>query len=159
VKNPSITDIIAGLLVLRTAQRVFLVGLFAAAACVIFNCIGYLTVTIVFTDTLSEHSSLERAAQAGPGQVVAFSTPDVPLDTLATPDLSTPMPLLPTLTPGPPAETPTQAASPTPGPPDATALPGQLTIISHQSYVDSLGWYHIGARYRTTPPPRWSLWR
>lgn len=147
MNHRSITDIIVGVFLLRTFQRLFLIGLFAAAACIIFNCVGYLTVTIVYNDTFTDHSSLERAAQLGPGQVVAFSTPDLPvLAPLFDLNLFTPIPLLPTITPGPPPETPAAAETgppPQPSRPSATAQPGQLEVISHKSYVDSLGWYHI----------------
>jgi hypothetical protein len=76
---------------------------------------------------------------------------------------ATPIPLLPTVTPAPPTHTPSPTAtiSPTPTPTFISPSPtvqtrtnrvasrrqtadiSQLEILSHQSYVDSLGWHHI----------------
>jgi hypothetical protein len=118
----------------------------------------------------SINGSTREAETVGSSEVVAFSTATSTFieDNSAEPvNNPTPAPLLPTVTPGAP-ETPTPgvlratttliSSTATPAPvaatatltveptsksPAVTAAPGQLEILSHQSYVDSLGWYHI----------------
>lgn len=133
---------------MRTTHRLILLALFAAALFVIFNCAGYLLVTLfVFTNATAPARS---AADAAPqGNVVAFVTaaPAQLNDSPAGVSPAEPLPLLPTVTPGGPPPSPPPPATATPLPvrsgPAATAAPGQLDVISHKSYVDSLGWYHI----------------
>lgn len=133
---------------MRTTHRLILLALFAAALFVIFNCAGYLLVTL-FVSTGNTAPARSAADAAPQGDVVAFVTaaPAQLGDGPAPASPAEPLPLLPTVTPGgPPTATPRPPATPTPpvrSGPAATAAPGQLTVISHKSYVDSLGWYHI----------------
>lgn len=92
-------------------------------------------------------------AQLPAGAATSPPTPIPLLPTItAAPPTSTPLPTdtaipLPTATPAPPTNTPT---APAPPPTQAkqiaahpTADPSQLEILSHQTYVDTLGWHHI----------------
>lgn len=124
---------------MRNFNRLFLGGMIIAAVFIIFNCAGYLAITLLFANKAAT-APAQPAAQPT-AAVVSFSTPP-PVSTGPPPS---PLPLLPTVTPGGPAPQPTPAGptkTDTP-PPAAAAAPGQLEIVSHKSYVDSLGWYHI----------------
>lgn len=138
-------------------------GLIALTIFILFNCAGFILISFwgsntpfeqLFANNTTVGANLSQPTSA---DIVAYSTQAA--STPTAPVLTTPLPLLPTVTPGPtprqtvapPAtDTPLPPASPTPAqlsPPErATAQAGastQLEILSHQSYVDSLGWYHI----------------
>ncbi len=148
-------------------------SLMAVAIFIICNCAGYLIVTYIGPGLMAENQSGTGnfANGATTAAVVAFSTPTpTPEPAEATPNLPPPptftplppAPLLPTVTPGgPPTSTP-QPTNTIPPPATATTQPAAipatetvrvkstrlvdsdlLQILSHQSYVDSLGWYHI----------------
>jgi hypothetical protein len=132
---------------------------------IICNCAGYLIITYVNTDLSSKDQS--GSLSPSPQAAVAFVTETfIPEPDLSTSDSQhvTPLPLLPTITPGasltgplpPGTAAPPATATPLPvatATPPATQVaeivptrsldPDQLQILSHQSYVDSLGWYHI----------------
>lgn len=142
--------------------------LMIAALFIICNCAGYLVLTVTDSSLLApeESTSLNLAT---PVIVVAFVTPTPappgstgPVVVVITP---TPAPLLPTVTPGG-QPTAIVAAPAVTAPPPPTALPvnpppvvkssptsattirgvglsSALEILSHQSYVDGLGWHHI----------------
>jgi hypothetical protein len=149
---------------LRTFSRLLAGILLAIAIFIIFNCAGYLLVTIVGSTV-----PLDTSAATNPGAtvstqaaVVAFSTPTATAGTtlsISTPQLSvqalasaTPLPLLPTVNIAA-LSTPTPPAQPTDRPTRSTQAYGrataeaiatsQLQVLSHRSYVDSLGWHHI----------------
>lgn len=148
---------------MSNSSKILLLGLLAAAVFVIFNCAGYLAITLLFDDPASTENAHGDSAGVEPGAVVAFTTatPAPLLDTNS--ENSTPAPLLPTVTPGgpPPTANPPAAPTATRTPltpvqtsPQVTAAPGDLAVVSHQSYVDSLGWYHIVGEvqnYANTP--------
>lgn len=124
--------------------------LFAFALFIICNCAGYLIITLFDQGRTDSPPAADTQALA-PGDVVAYASPTatVPAPAGVVPS---PIPLLPTVTAGPSAiatatSPPLATATPIPtGPPTATIAPiepSQLTVISHKSYVDSLGWYHI----------------
>lgn len=129
---------------MRHSSRYFLLGLIAAAIFIIFNCAGYLLINLLLTQPAPPPAAAQPAPQLPtPGAVVSFSTatpaPLVdapPVPTAVVPPTETPAPL----TPMPP---PSPTNMPPPRQPVATAAPGQLEIVSHKSYIDSLGWYHI----------------
>jgi hypothetical protein len=101
--------------------------------------------------------------------IVTFSTATAvlegpiptPLPVINTPAPPTPIPLLPTVTAGPtttpfpiptgtaePLPTATPPPTPEPSPVNQarareTAGPSDLQILSHRTYIDSLGWHHI----------------
>ncbi len=134
---------------MRHSSRYFLLGLIAAAIFIIFNCAGYLLINLFLTGPSAAPAPAQSVADAPtPAPVVSFSTPTPAMLVDAPP--AAPVTAAPAL----PAETPTPViaiATPTAGPtspstpnlPPATAAPGQLEIVSHKSYIDSLGWYHI----------------
>ena len=127
-------------------------GLLAIAIFIICNCAGYLLFTVL-GPSLTTDSSLTGLAPTQ-AAVVAFVTPLATSEqALPTPDLQslTPLPLLPTVTPAPVQEKNNPTPLPTPEAQSQTLEPpapqiinsAGLQILSHQSYVDSLGWYHI----------------
>jgi len=135
-------------------------GLLAIAIFIICNCAGYLIFTALGPSITADSSLTDLASSALPTQavVVAFVTPLASSqEGVPTPDLLslTPLPLLPTVTPAPLSEPNNSNPTPLPPPapsaqPQASELPipqarisPALEILSHQSYVDSLGWYHI----------------
>ncbi len=140
----------------------FLAGFFLAVAVFfICTCSGYLFITFsgisiknqanstpVETNTITEPQS----------DVVILTTPVEELYASQNPEPATPIPLLPTITPGQAIPTASLPTAPPPPPSDTPIAPTaaatkillpqpdvseQLQIVSHQSYVDSLGWYHI----------------
>jgi hypothetical protein len=129
---------------LRNVNRYIFLGLIGAAIFVIFNCAGYLLISLMVSNSVASQSWTPPDAEAPEGAVVSFSTP-TPGVLVDAP--GTPVPLLPTVTAAPatPTSQPTATVTATrlPKPTPATAAPGQLEIVSHKSYVDSLGWYHI----------------
>jgi hypothetical protein len=134
---------------LDNTSRWILLGLLAAAVFVIFNCAGYLVITTFFIEPT--FSNPTETGISTPQDVVSFvtTTPEAPGGEPSQAVLPTPIPLLPTVTPGPPPTTTPEAIAVSPTTPvqnkplPATALPGQLEVLSHKSYIDSLGWYHI----------------
>lgn len=137
---------------MRHFNRYVLVGLVAAAIFVIFNCAGYLFISLLLSTPTSPQNAARQAAGGAPAAVVSFTTATLAPTVSAGPTLvvPTPAPLLPTITPAPPTATPTATmrsikapSPPVSQTPLAAAAPGQLVIVSHKSYVDSLGWYHI----------------
>ena len=137
---------------MRNFSRIVIFGLLAAAVFLIFNCVGYLAI-VILTNNSNTTTGADRPAANAPieADVVTFVTaaPELNLpavENTATPPAA-PLPLLPTITPAPFTVTPIPTDAPTPTPlpsrPDATAAPGQLEVISHKSYVDDLGCYHI----------------
>jgi hypothetical protein len=134
---------------LDTTSRWILLGLLAAAVFIIFNCAGYLVITTLVIEPAFKGST--DSGNITSQNVVSFTTATPVQAEAALPQatLPTPIPLLPTITPGAPATaTPTKVAVaataiPKNNPLPATALPGQLEVLSHKSYIDSLGWYHI----------------
>jgi hypothetical protein len=161
---------------LRNFSRLLAGSLLAIAIFIIFNCAGYLLVTIAGSNAalFAPTTSLSSKSTSTQAEVVAYVTPTATTElapassTPATIAQSTtppsPVPLLPTVTP-----TPYPSAPPESGdraePPTATPIPrpdqtlsstqssgrataetideAQLQVLSHRSYVDSLGWYHI----------------
>ncbi len=132
---------------MRHSSRYFLLGLIAAAIFIIFNCAGYLLINLFLTEPGAPPAPAESVAAAPtPAPVVSFSTP-TPAPLVDAPPVPpvTAAPALPTVTPPPVTVAPTAGptSTSTPSAPPATAAPGQLEIVSHKSYIDSLGWYHI----------------
>ncbi len=135
---------------MRNLNRIVFFGLIAATIFLIFNCIGYVVIFIL-TNNSNSAADADRPAANAPleADVVAFVTaaPEMeipPIENTATPEA--PLALLPTITPAPFTSTPSSIDTPTPTRPPprpVTVVPGQLEVISHKSYVDDLGWYHI----------------
>ncbi len=161
---------------MRNVSRIILFGLIATALFIIFNCAGYLVISFLFSNNSTDNNPVQ-ASNAGQGSVVNFATatPQLAIPSPpATPSSEnerpapTPIPLLPTVTaappsaqevaiqpsdtPKPPTSTPpAQTSTPvalTPRPVAKTAAPGQLEVINHKSYVDTLGWFHIVGEVR-----------
>ncbi|MCB0208326.1 MAG: FxLYD domain-containing protein [Anaerolineae bacterium] len=145
---------------MRNFRSLFIGGLIGAALFLIFNCAGYILVALVGPTIIStDNETTTSSAADRQAEVVAFSTPTATLEAAAAQvALATPLPLLPTVTPGIPPETPVQAASPAPEPSDTplptptrssyasmskTEIASQLEILSHQSYIDNLSWHHL----------------
>lgn len=144
---------------MRNVNPYIIGGLIALAIFIICNCAGYLIV-IALSPGSEPGGLLAGALAPAPTQagVVAYVTPTAtrPAAAPASPATAappTPIPLLPTVTPAPPTPTPT--AQPLP-PPTNTPAPSvdtpstnqianasRLSVVSHHSYVDTLGWYHI----------------
>jgi hypothetical protein len=161
---------------LRNFSRLLAGSLFAIAIFIIFNCAGYLLVTIAGSNAalFAPNTSVSSTSVSTQAEVVAYMTPTATTDmipALSTPPTTTqlttppsPVPLLPTVTLAPPTSTPPESDY-TAEPPTATPIPrpdqpspstqssdrataktideAQLQVLSHRSYVDSLGWYHI----------------
>ncbi|GAB4444428.1 MAG: hypothetical protein Kow0031_26880 [Anaerolineae bacterium] len=136
---------------MSNSSKIMLLGLLAAAVFVIFNCAGYLAITLLLPEPVTGGPAADSAA-VSQAEVVAFSTTTPAPLLSADGEIPTPAPLLPTVTPGgpPPTAVPPAAPPATRPPltpvqtsPQVTAAPGDLVVVSHQSYVDSLGWYHI----------------
>jgi len=138
---------------LRNPQSLIAGSLLALAIFIICNCAGYL----IFSTLGPARTSLQpqnSADETNPNQtVVAYITPTTTeqpiIGTPAATVVIIPLPLLPTITPGAASPTlpaqPNQPANPAaPGVPlAADTLSAPLQILSHHSYVDTLGWYHI----------------
>ncbi|MCB9077511.1 MAG: hypothetical protein H6631_07965 [Anaerolineaceae bacterium] len=155
---------------MRNFRSLIIGGLIGAALFLLFNCAGYILVALVGSRMVNpDNQNPEVSAADPPVDVVAFSTPTATLAAIepssgAAP-LDTPLPLLPTITAGPPIETPVQAAPPPPPPSDTPRPPtpkptapsiskseiaSQLEIMSHQSYVDDLNWHHLVGEVQNT---------
>lgn len=137
---------------MNNTSKIVLLGLLAAAVFVIFNCAGYLAITLLLPQSVSSDGAAGDSAEMEPGAVVSFTTATPAPLLNANGEIPTPAPLLPTITPGgapptpdsPPAAPPTRTPlTPVQTSPQVTAAPGDLAVVSHQSYIDSLGWYHI----------------
>ncbi|MCB0163269.1 MAG: FxLYD domain-containing protein [Anaerolineae bacterium] len=155
---------------MRNFRSLIIGGLIGAALFLVFNCAGYVMVALVGSRIVNPDDQRPDASAANPpADVVVFSTPTATLAAANLPPaavpLESPLPLLPTVTPGLPLETPVQAepAEPTPSdtPPPPTpkaTLPSlskseiasQLEIMSHQSYVDDLNWHHLVGEVQNT---------
>lgn len=147
-------------------------AIFVICNCAGYLTITFVAPYLMVADTEVTQLSLDAPVSAAQNQasVVTFTTPTAtseaivpapatPLPTATPTLLATPLPLLPTVTPAPPTATPspTATASPTLVPPSPTlqtqtnrvasrrqpADISQLEILSHQSYIDTLGWHHI----------------
>ena len=124
-------------------------GLLALTIFIICNCAGYLLFSVIG----SGNNLVADSASIAPAQeeVVAYVTPTIATEsTNSNAPLPTPIALLPTITPGAPATPSTsnrQSGSETlPDLPSVAPVNEEiapLQILSHKSYVDSLGWYHI----------------
>lgn len=158
---------------MRNLHSYFIGSLIAIAIFIIFNCAGYLIVTfmspvLLTPDTAGVPPGNVAAVSLSKTDVVTFTTATIEQPALAalvvspTPELlATPAPLLPTVTGAPP--TPAATVTPEPSPttmppaaaPEATTVsanhampreaadPTQLEILSHRTYIDTLGWHHI----------------
>jgi len=132
--------------------------LLAVTVFIICNCAGYLAFTLFNTGLGPAMPPVAQTAAVPPTSVsvATFVTPNAEVD--AAGPLPTPVPLLPTVTataPGAAGVAPTTkppVPSYTPSPPavkatvatrSRTSSSEQLQVLSHKSYVDSLGWYHI----------------
>ena len=154
---------------LRNFRSLIIGGLIGAALFLVFNCAGYVLVALVGSRIVNPDDQRPDVSAADPpADVVAFSTPTVTLSAPEPPaagPLETPLPLLPTVTAGPPLETPVQAEPPAPIPSDTPPPPtpkptlptlskseiaSQLEIMSHQSYVDDLNWHHLVGEVQNT---------
>jgi hypothetical protein len=143
-------------------QQSLAAGLILAAFFIICNCAVYLTLTMDLLSLQRSKREAARSTAAGAVTVVTFVTPTPTspgIATLAAPAIApTLAPLWPTVTPGPsptPASLPpVTLPSPTVPPPEQNpanspasirglGLSSALEILSHQSYIDSLGWHHI----------------
>ena len=123
-------------------------GLLAATVFLIFNCIVYLVIFILTNNPNSAADTGQSVANMPlEADVVAFVTaaPEMeipPIENTVTPEA--PLALMPTITPAPSTPTPPLINTPTLPPPRLpTVAPGLLKVVSHKSYVDDLGWYHI----------------
>jgi hypothetical protein len=123
--------------------------LLALAIFIICNCAGYLIFSAIGpfqTQNSPGHSSPNQA-------VIAYVTPTPTIAGAPATTISImPLPLLPTITPSPTSLTlPAPAGQPadsvnsiaTTERLTADSLSPPLQILSHHSYVDALGWYHI----------------
>jgi hypothetical protein len=155
---------------LRNLHSFIIGSLIAIAIFIICNCAGYLIVTfmspvLLAPDTAGAPPGNVAAVNLNKADVVTFKTvtvePPALVTLLASPTpelLATPMPLLPTVTGAPPIPTATATSQPSPtntpmaAEPEATATqampretadPTQLEILSHRTYIDTLGWHHI----------------
>ncbi|MCB0192458.1 MAG: FxLYD domain-containing protein [Anaerolineae bacterium] len=145
---------------MRNFRSLFIGGLIGAALFLVFNCAGYIMVALVGSTIIQpENETSNSLAEANQAEVVAFSMPTETLEPAApSAVVDTPIPLLPTVTPGPTLEAPVQTASPSPAPSDTpiptptrstyasmskSEIDAQLEILSHQSYIDNLSWHHL----------------
>lgn len=153
---------------MRNFRSLLVGGLIGAALFLIFNCAGYILVALVGPTILnSEDGDTGPPTAVSQSEVVAFTTPTQTLEAAAPPPtagLETPLPLLPTVTPGPPpaaalAEPTIPSPAPSDTPPPSPTRPtfparsksdiaAQLEILSHQSYIDDLNWYHLVGEVR-----------
>ena len=144
-------------------RSLFIGGLIGASLFLLFNCAGYVLVAVIGQNIINpDNEETDVSAEGVQPDVIAFSTPTATvavMESQPTVDpLATPIPLLPTITPGPPTETPVQVATVAPAPSDTpqptqprptypprsqSEIASQLEILSYKSYVDELNWHHL----------------